>query len=201
MPIGRSLHTLPSPLDHFFFAGAAAALAGAAPLAPAAGAAAPLPAAPAAGAAAPAAGAVPAATAAASAAAGSFFATAALRCATFGSPKTLLASVHFSSSFNFSNRSSRVSTLRCRIRELALFRLRSRDISGLSGKIRLSPQQGGRIISSGGRLYNTPSRRQCGALAAVFDQIADDIPAGDDAQELVAFNHRDVAVATDIHHV
>src|SRR5689334_21455136 len=106
------------------FAGAAAApeaapaLAGAAPLA---GAAAPLAgAAPALVPPAPAAGAAPVAAAPATApaapSAASSFApplppTTSLRCATFGNPNTLLASVHFSISLSFRRRSSRVSTL------------------------------------------------------------------------------------------
>src|SRR4051812_37303072 len=106
---------------------AAAPLAGAAPLAavaPAAGAA-PLPAAGAA-AVAPAAavGAAPSAAASFSA----LPAMAALRCATFGRPNTLFASVHFSSSFNLFSRSNRVSTLRCRTSALAPFKLRSSDM-------------------------------------------------------------------------
>src|SRR4051794_11361394 len=54
-----------------------------------------------------------------------------LRLATFGRPKTLFLSSHFSASFSRSNRSSRVRTLRWRIRALALFRLRSSDITFL----------------------------------------------------------------------
>src|SRR5688500_3378502 len=110
---------------YFFFAGAAALpAAGAAPL-PAAAGAAPLaagaapfaagaaPFAPAAGAAPAAAGvAVPVATAPSAGVSLTAFTTAALRCATLGSPKGLLASVHFAASLSFSSRSPRVSTLR-----------------------------------------------------------------------------------------
>src|SRR2546421_1787264 len=131
--------------SYFFFAAGAAALPAAGALPAAAGAAAPLPAtaaAPLAGApAAPLAGAAAAAPAAGAAtspgvpAAGGFgasslaaLATVALRWATLGRPKTLLASVHFSSSLSFSRRSARVSTLRWRISALAPFKLGSSDI-------------------------------------------------------------------------
>ena len=60
-------------------------------------------------------------------------ATVILRWATLGRPKTLLASVHFSSSLSFSRRSARVSTLRWRTRLLAALRLRSSDIGGYLG--------------------------------------------------------------------
>src|SRR3954469_3042288 len=127
---------LPVPLSRSYFlpfAGAAAAPAAAPGLAggaPFAGAAAPFPgAAPAfaAGAlapAAPAAGAAPVAVAPATAPAApsatSSLApplppTTILRLATFGSPNTLFCSFHFSASFRRVRRSSRVSTLRCRI--------------------------------------------------------------------------------------
>ena len=45
----------------------------------------------------------------------SFLAACTLRCDTFGSPSTDEPASHFSSSFNFSMRSARVSTLRCRV--------------------------------------------------------------------------------------
>ena len=78
-----------------------------------------------AGAAAPAAGVVPSAAASALA----VFTRAIFRWATFGSPSGLfLPPVHFSCSVSMSNRSARVSTLRCRTSELALFKLRSIDI-------------------------------------------------------------------------
>src|SRR5262249_20932789 len=96
----------------------AALAAGAAAFAPAAGAAA-------AGAAPPAAGAAPSAGASSL----DFPPTSCLRWPTLGSPKTLLFSSHFSSSFKTSSRPARVSTLRWRTSELALFKLRSNDIS------------------------------------------------------------------------
>src|SRR5205823_8932834 len=147
-PMGRApphkCHHWFEEANYFFFAAGAAALpAGALPAAAGAaapfpaGAAAPLagaPAAPLAGAAAaaPAAGAAtaPGVPAAAASAASSLaaLATVALRWATLGRPKTLLASVHFSSSLSFSRRSARVSTLRWRISALAPFKLGSSDI-------------------------------------------------------------------------
>src|SRR5438067_5871562 len=104
-------------------AGAAAPLAGAAAAAPLA------PAVPAAGAAPVAA--APATAPAAPSATSSLAPlppTTSLRLATFGSPNTLFCSFHFSASFRRVRRSSRVSTLRCRTRALAPFRLRSNDI-------------------------------------------------------------------------
>src|SRR5437016_942237 len=103
--LASGLRLLASLLDYFFFAAGAAlaAAAGAAPLAPAAGAAplapaaaagaAPLPAA-----AAPAAGAAPVGTAPSTNSSFTAFTSACLRCATFGKPYTLLASLHFSCS-------------------------------------------------------------------------------------------------------
>src|SRR5688500_1980571 len=106
MEMRISIHIFHLPFSichHYFFLAGAAALApaagaapfapaaGAAPLAPAAGAA-PLPA----GAAAPAAGAAPAAAAPSTGSSFTALTASILRCATFGRPYTLLASVHFS---------------------------------------------------------------------------------------------------------
>src|SRR3954447_1500953 len=126
------LYVLRFQLHFFFAAGAAALPAGAAALPAGALPAGALPA----GAAALPAGALPpgaaaAAPATAPSAASSFgaaLAIAALRWPTFGSPNGFDPSCHLAASFSFSSRSPRVSTLRWRIRALALFKLRSRDI-------------------------------------------------------------------------
>src|SRR6266496_1078550 len=139
----KKLHHTTTPSHHYFFLAAGAAAfapaAGAAPLAPVAAGAAPF--VPAAGAAAgaapfpaaaaPAAGAAPVAAAPSTGSSFTAFTSAIFRCATFGNPKTLFFSLHFSSSASFSKRSVRVRTLRCRTSALAPFKLRSKDMSHL----------------------------------------------------------------------